>query len=76
MIGTVDPLEDDRRLKPRWTSEEAEKVRMNIEQHARDQITKYIAAKFSGHGLTRIVESILSIPHYSLTYEFLENYMV
>ena len=31
---------------------------VDIEQHARDQIVKYVAAKFSGHGLARLVFSI------------------
>jgi restriction system protein len=42
-------------------------VTMDIEQHAKDQITKYIAAKFSGHGLTSIVESILKAEGYVTT---------
>jgi restriction system protein len=63
-IDTISQLEDDRRLKPRGISEEVEIVTMDIEQHAKDQITKYIAAKFSGHDLTRIVESILRADGY------------
>ena len=62
-IGTAGQLEDDRRLKPTGISEE-EVVIVDIGQHAKDQITKYIAAKFSGHGLTRIVESILKAEGY------------
>ena len=37
---------------------------LDVEQHARDQIVKYISAKFSGHGLARLVESILSVQGY------------
>lgn len=39
IIGTVSQLEDERRLKPGRMSEEAEIVTMDIEQHAKDQIT-------------------------------------
>jgi hypothetical protein len=35
----------------------------DIEQHAKDQI-KYIAVKFSGHGLPRIVDAILKAEGY------------
>jgi restriction system protein len=37
---------------------------LDVEQHARDQIVKYISAKFSGHGLARLIESILSVQGY------------
>ena len=63
-IGTVSQLEDHKQLRPGGTSRDAEIVTMDIEQHAKDQITKYIAAKFSGHGLTRIVEPILRADGY------------
>lgn len=42
----------------------AEIAMSDIEQHAKDQITKYIAAKFSSHGLPRIVEAILKAEGY------------
>jgi hypothetical protein len=45
-IGTISHLEDDKRLKTRGISEEAETLAIDIEQHAKDR------------GLTRIVESI------------------
>ena len=45
MIDNVGRLEDTNRLKPKRTSEEAEIVTMDIERHAEDQITKYIAAE-------------------------------
>ena len=37
---------------------------LDVEQYARDQIVKYISAKFSGHGLARLIESILSVQGY------------
>jgi len=37
---------------------------IDIEESARDQIVKYIGAKFTGHGLARIVEAILRAQGY------------
>jgi restriction system protein len=37
---------------------------VDIEQHSRDQIVKYVGAKFSGHGLARLVEAILKSQGY------------
>jgi restriction system protein len=40
-------------------------VKIDIERHAKDQIIKHISAKFSGHGLARLIEAILSAEGYS-----------
>lgn len=37
---------------------------VDIEQQAKDRIVKYIAAKFSGHHLARLVEAILTAQGY------------
>src|SRR5690606_32568769 len=36
-----------------------ESASLDIERFAKDQIAKFIAAKFSGHGMARLVEAIL-----------------
>ena len=40
---------------------------VDIEQHAKDQILKYVGVKFSGHDLARLVESILKSQGYITT---------
>jgi len=37
---------------------------IDIEESARDQVIKYVGAKFKGHGLARLVETILSAQGY------------
>jgi restriction system protein len=40
---------------------------VDLEQHAKDRIVKYIAANFSGHHLARLVEAILKAQGYITT---------
>jgi restriction system protein len=40
---------------------------VDLEQHAKDRIVKYIAANFSGHNLARLVETILKAQGYITT---------
>jgi restriction system protein len=40
---------------------------IDIEQHAKDQIVKFMAAKFVGHNLARLVEAILKAQGYVTT---------
>jgi len=46
------------------TAEVITEETVDIEESARDQITKYIGAKFKGHGLARLVEAVLSAQGY------------
>ena len=40
---------------------------IDVEQQAKNRIIKYLAAKFSGHNLTRLIESILNVQGYVTT---------
>jgi restriction system protein len=51
---------------PELSKEDAAEV-VDIEQHAKDQIVKYVGAKFSGHDLVRLVEAILKSQGYITT---------
>ena len=44
-----------------------ESVLIDIEQHAKDQIVKFMGAKFTGHNLARLVEAILKAQGYITT---------
>ena len=46
----VEPLEPDQPL--------------DVNQYAKDRIVKHISTKFSGHGLARLIESILRVQGY------------
>ncbi len=39
-------------------------IKFDLEQHAKDQIVKHIMAKFMGHDLARLIESILNVQGY------------
>ena len=51
------------RIKQELTSEELE-IPKDIEQFARDQIVKYLEAKFTGHNLADLVDGILKAQGY------------
>jgi restriction system protein len=53
------------RLQETEALESAEEATLDLEQLGRDEIAKFINAKFKGHGLARLVESVLKAQGYT-----------
>lgn len=58
LLQAAEPPEADE------TSKVISEETVDIEESARDQVTKYIGTKFKGHGLARLVEAILHAQGY------------
>ena len=52
-------------LGPPDTDEDGKGVLTNLEDAARDQIARFIQAKFKGHGMARLVNAILAAQGYT-----------
>lgn len=50
---------------PEEVAEESAREQLDLEDSARDQIASLIQAKFSGHGLTRLVDAVLRAQGYT-----------